>query len=61
MKVKLSLVYFEGFVPRVVVAKYEDNTPRTYKVMIKFADGNANAATMTVTIPLNFLRKKNLS
>jgi hypothetical protein len=25
----------KGRVPRVVVAKYEDNTPRTKKVMIK--------------------------
>jgi hypothetical protein len=42
----------KGLVPRVVVAKYEDNTPRTKKVMIQAATASATAsATATATPP----------
>jgi hypothetical protein len=35
MKVKVSVSLLKGLVPRVVVAKYEDNTPRNKKVLIE--------------------------
>jgi hypothetical protein len=49
----------KGLVPRVVVAKYEDNTPRNKKVMIQVqVSGRQRRRDYSNTCPFFFFKKK---